>query len=64
MPLIETSKRFGLYYEKRRNILQAAGFLVRPSGKIAVASYSSGPIGRLEPADLVKLVRFYKQQGG
>ena len=63
LPLVETAKRFGAFYEKRRGILHASGFVVRPSGKIALASYSSGPIGRLEPADVVKLVRAEKAKG-
>ena len=60
LPMVETAKRFGAFYEKRRGILHATGFLVRPSGKVAMASYSSGAIGRLEPADVVKLVRAEK----
>jgi len=63
LPLQETAKRFGAYYEKRRSILHATGFLITPTGKVAVASYSSGPIGRLEPADVVKLVRTLKARG-
>lgn len=61
LPMLEVGKRFGCYYEKRRSILNATGFLVWPSGKIAVACYSSGPIGRLEPDAVVKAVRLYKQ---
>ncbi len=63
LPLTETAKRFGAYYEKRRSILHATGFVIRPTGKVAIANYSSGPIGRLEPADVVKVVRFYKSKG-
>jgi len=52
----------GAFYEERRQILQATGFLVRPDRMIAVAQYSSGPIGRLVWQDVLALVQFYKRQ--
>jgi len=52
----------GAFYEERRQILQATGFLVRPDRTIAVAQYSSGPIGRLVWQDVLALVQFYKRQ--
>ena len=43
-------------------VLQATGFLVRPNCTIAVAQYSSGPIGRLVWQDVLGLVQHYKKQ--
>jgi dihydrolipoamide dehydrogenase len=37
----------GCFYEERRRILQSTGYVLRPDGTIAVAVYSTGPIGRL-----------------
>lgn len=62
LPVKDTARTFGAFYEERRQILQATGFLVRPDRTIAVAQYSSGPIGRLAWQDVLALVQFYKRQ--
>ncbi len=62
LPLRETAATLGTFYEERRNILQSTGFLVKPDKTIAVAQYSSGPIGRLVWQDVLGLVQFYKKQ--
>jgi peroxiredoxin len=62
VPLKETATTFGAFFEERRGILQATGFVVKPDRTIAVAQYSSGPIGRLVWQDILGLVQFYKQQ--
>ena len=64
LPLKETAARFGAFYEPKREFLQATGFVVRPDRSIAVAQYSSGPIGRLVWQDVLGLVQFYKKQAG
>ena len=61
LPLRETAGELGSFYEERRGILHATGFLLRPDGRIAVAQYSSGPIGRLVWQDVLNLVQFYKR---
>jgi peroxiredoxin len=41
--------RFGLYIEKgERTYLQPAQLIVDPDGRVTFASYSSGPVGRLD----------------
>jgi peroxiredoxin len=62
LSLKETAATFGAFYEERRNVLQATGFLVKPDKTIAVSQYSSGPIGRLVWQDILGLVQFYKKQ--
>ena len=62
LPSKETAATFGTFYEARRGILQATGFVVKPDRTIAVAQYSSGPIGRLVWRDVLGLVQFYKKQ--
>lgn len=37
--------------------LQSTGFVLDPSGKVAVSVYSSGAIGRLLPDDVIGMVR-------
>jgi len=65
LPLRETAAALGAFYEERRGIFQATGFLVRPDRTLVVSQYSSGPIGRLVWQDVLGLVQFYrKQQSG
>lgn len=64
LPLKETAGLLGAFYEEKRGILQATGFVVRPESRIAVAQYSSGPIGRLVWQDVLALVQFLKKPKG
>jgi len=57
----EISRITGAYYEKEKKYLHATGFVLRPEKTIAVACYSTGPIGRLVAKDVLSLVKFYKQ---
>jgi alkyl hydroperoxide reductase subunit AhpC len=54
--------RIGAWWEDRRGIVQPSEFLVDAAGKVRSATYSSGPIGRVDAADVVKLVNFYDRQ--
>jgi hypothetical protein len=38
--------------------LQSAGFVLDPGGQVVVSVYSSGAIGRLDPGDVIGLVRY------
>ena len=62
LPLKETAQALGAFYEERRQILHATGFVIKPDKTLAVAQYSSGPIGRLVWQDVLALVQFYKRQ--
>ncbi len=57
-----TAAMLGAFYEERRGILQSTGYVIKPDGTIAVAQYSSGPIGRLVWQDVLGLVQHYKKQ--
>jgi len=54
--------QLGSWWEERRSIIQPSEFLVAADGKVRAATYSSGPIGRVDPADVVRLVKFYDKQ--
>ncbi len=64
LPLKETAAALGAFYEEKRGVLHATGYVVKPDRTIAVAQYSSGPIGRLVWQDIVGLVQFHKKQAG
>ena len=43
--------------------MHATGFVLRPDGKIATAVYATGPIGRLNPTEVLRSVAFARSQG-
>jgi peroxiredoxin len=58
----EQADSIGAWWEDRRAIVQPSEFLLAADGKVRAATYSSGPIGRIDAADVVKLVNFYDKQ--
>jgi hypothetical protein len=62
LPVKETAATLGAFFEERRGFLHATGFVVKPDRTIAVAQYSTGPIGRLVWQDVLGLVQHYKKQ--
>ena len=52
----------GAWWEERRSIVQPSNFILAPGGTVLSATYSSGPIGRLEAADAVRFVTFQEAQ--
>lgn len=51
----------GAYWEERRQIVQASGFLLRPDGRIVHAVYSTGPIGRFVATDVLRAIEFQQK---
>ena len=54
--------QLGAWWEDRRNIIQPSEFIVDAQGKVRTSSYSSGPIARMDPADVIRLITFYDKQ--
>lgn len=52
----------GAWWEDRRDIIQPTELLIDSDGKICVSSYSDGPLGRMDAADVVALVAFYESR--
>ena len=49
----------GAWWEERRGIIQPSEILIGDDGKVVTSSYSSGPIGRMDAEDVVKMVTMY-----
>jgi len=49
----------GSWWEDRRQIIQPSEFILGADNKIISVSYSDGPLGRMDAADVVKLANFY-----
>ena len=52
----------GAWWEERRQIVQPSNFVVDETGKVLSATYSTGPVGRLEAADAVRFIQFQEKQ--
>jgi len=58
----EQADTIGAWWDAKRNIIQPSEFVLDGSGKVISASYSTGPIGRVDAADVLKLIGFLKSQ--
>jgi peroxiredoxin len=56
----DVADALGSWWEDRRSIIQPSEFVVGADGKVIVSSYSDGPLGRIEAADVVRLIKFYE----
>ena len=52
--------KLGSWWEDRRSIIQPSEFIVGADGKVVVSSYSDGPLGRIDAADVIRLINFYE----
>lgn len=52
----------GAWWEERRQIIQPSNFVLSNTGQVLSATYSTGPIGRLEPADAIRFIQFQEKQ--
>ena len=50
----------GSWWEERRQIVQPSEFILNAEAKVIASSYSDGPLGRIEAADVIRLVKFYE----
>ena len=58
----EIAAATGAYTSVGAGYLQSTGFVLGSDGRVEVAVYSSGAIGRLVPDDVAGLVRYLKSQ--
>ena len=54
--------QLGAWWEDRRQIVQPAEFVLGADGKIMLSSYSSGPLGRIDPMEVIRFVNFHAAQ--
>lgn len=52
----------GAWWEERRSIVQPSEFVLDAAGKVLSSTYSSGPIGRVDPGDVVRFINFREKQ--
>ena len=55
----EIADTLGSWWEERRGIIQPSEFIVGADHKVMASSYSDGPLGRMNPDDVLKMIHFY-----
>jgi hypothetical protein len=52
----------GAWWEQRRDHIQPSEFVITQTGKVMMSTYSNSPIGRMDPAEALTLIRFLHAQ--
>ena len=50
--------KIGAWWEEERDFIQPSEFFIQGDGKVIASTYSSSPIGRMEPEDGLALAKF------
>ena len=48
----------GAWWDGRRDFIQPSEFILDKTGRVLSATYSSGPVGRLDAGDALALIKF------
>lgn len=59
---MDFAQKTGAFYEIRREILHAAGFILKPDGEVQAAVYSTTNIGRYRAEDTLRYFDFVMKQ--
>lgn len=59
---MDFAQKTGAFYEIRRSILHATGFILKPDGEIQAAVYSTVNIGRYRAEDCLRYLDFIMSQ--
>ena len=56
----EQAEQIGAWYGDARHpeMIQPSEFLMKDDGTVIMSSYSSGPLGRVNPDDVLKVINF------
>ncbi len=58
----EQADAIGAWWEDRRDIIQPSEVVLDGDGKVLSATYSTGPVGRMDAGDALKLVKFLERK--
>ncbi len=51
----------GAWWEDRRSLVQPSNFVLDENGRVLSATYSTGPIGRVEAVDAIRFIQFQEK---
>ena len=57
----EQADTMGSWWEDRRQIIQPSNFVINHQGTVLSATYSTGPVGRLEAVDAIRFIQFQER---
>jgi peroxiredoxin len=52
------AERIGAWWDERGDYLQPSEFLLMGAGRVLSSTYSSSPVGRVDPVEALSLLRF------
>lgn len=58
----EDGDAIGAWWDERRDHIQPSEFVLSQSGKVLMSTYSNSPVGRMDPAELLTLIKFLNSQ--
>ncbi len=58
----DQARALDAWWEDRRSIIQPSEFVLDRAGRVVTSTYSSGPIGRMDPEDVAKHVAFHERR--
>lgn len=58
----ELADGLGSWWEDRRGLIQPSAFVLKADSQVLSATYSTGPVGRLEAVDAVNFLKFQEKQ--
>ena len=54
----EIGNALGSWWEERRDFIQPSEFVLNPQGKVMFSTYSNSPVGRMDPAETLTLIKY------
>ena len=48
----------GSWWEERRDFIQPSEFVLNQQGKVMFSTYSNSPVGRMDPAETLTLIKY------
>lgn len=58
----DDAERLGAFWNERGNFIEPTEFLLRGDGRVLASTYSSGPVGRMDPGELMSLVKILERR--
>ena len=54
----EIGNALGSWWEERRDFIQPSEFVLNRQGKVMFSTYSNSPVGRVDPAETLTLIKY------
>jgi hypothetical protein len=58
----ELADKIGAWWDENRNFIQPSEFILNQKGRILSSTYSSSPVGRADPEDVLMLLQFLESR--